>query len=255
VANGVVYVGATDGIFYALNANTGALNWSYNTTCSGLVHGISPAVVNGLVYLGTNCGAHGVVALKASTGALVWRSNTAVFQDSSPAVANGLLYIGDVCCTVYAFNAASGALAWTYQIPTGNQVRSSPAVGNGIVCVVDNDGNLYALNARNGTFLWSYVISINGAPQGDSRQQYTYLTNGNFSANLECGNHLLWRFFRGFSVQRNAAVPAKIIPAAKLTRFPLGKRNAHCAAYMKMKNRAIGTAKLCSFNFGSPSFR
>ena len=86
-------------------------------------------------------------------------------------------------------------------------------------------------------------------------QQYTYLTNGNFSANLECGNHLLWRFFRGFSVQRNAAVPAKIIPAAKLTRFPLGKRNAHCAAYMKMKNRAIGTAKLCSFNFGSPSFR
>ena len=91
--------------------------------------------------------------------------------------------------------------------------------------------------------------------QEEKRQQYTYLTNGNFSANLECGNHLLWRFFRGFSVQRNAAVPAKIIPAAKLTRFPLGKRNAHCAAYMKMKNRAIGTAKLCSFNFGSPSFR
>ncbi len=88
-----------------------------------------------------------------------------------------------------------------------------------------------------------------------ARQQYTYLTNGNFSANLECGNHLLWRFFRGFSIQRNAAAPAKIIPAAKLTGFLFGKRNAHCAAYMKMKNRAIGTAKLCSFNFGSPSFR
>jgi hypothetical protein len=75
---------------------------------------------------------------------------------------------------------------------------------------------------------------------------------GNFSANLKCGNHLLWRFFRGFSVQRNAAVPAKIIPAARLIGFLLGKRNAHCAAYMKMRNRAIGTPRLCSFDFGSP---
>ena len=61
----------------------------------------------------------------------------------------------------------------------------------------------------------------------------------------------MWRFFRGFSSQRNAATATKKIPAAKLL---FGKRTAHCAAYMKMKNRAIGTARRCSLDFGSSSF-
>jgi len=50
VANGVVYVGSYDNNLYALNAQTGALLWRYNT--SGLVSS-SPTVANGVVYVGS----------------------------------------------------------------------------------------------------------------------------------------------------------------------------------------------------------
>ena len=45
----VVYVGSYDGKVYALNAATGALEWSYAT---GSEEDSSPVVVNGVVYVG-----------------------------------------------------------------------------------------------------------------------------------------------------------------------------------------------------------
>jgi outer membrane protein assembly factor BamB len=50
VANGVVYVGSTDGNVYALNAKTGAKLWSGST---GNAVFSSPAVANGVVYVGS----------------------------------------------------------------------------------------------------------------------------------------------------------------------------------------------------------
>jgi outer membrane protein assembly factor BamB len=52
VANGVVYV-LSDNL-YALNARTGALLWSYSVSGSTYIAGLSssPAVVNGVVYVG-----------------------------------------------------------------------------------------------------------------------------------------------------------------------------------------------------------
>ena len=50
MANGVVYVGSWNGNVYALNAGTGALLWEY-TTGSNVYS--SPAVANGVVYIGS----------------------------------------------------------------------------------------------------------------------------------------------------------------------------------------------------------
>ena len=52
---------------YALNASTGALLWSYTT---GRQCESSPAVANGVVYVGSDDG--NVYALNASTGAKLW---------------------------------------------------------------------------------------------------------------------------------------------------------------------------------------
>ena len=49
MANGVVYVTSNTGAVTALNANTGANLWSYKNGLPG-----SPAVVNGMVYVGLN---------------------------------------------------------------------------------------------------------------------------------------------------------------------------------------------------------
>jgi len=51
VANGVVYFGThSEGALYALYASTGALLWKYTTW---LYIDSSPAVVNGIVYVGS----------------------------------------------------------------------------------------------------------------------------------------------------------------------------------------------------------
>src|SRR5260370_33893704 len=53
VAKGIVYSGAYTGVapnVYALNATTGAILWSYTT---GNAIESSPAVVNGVVYIGS----------------------------------------------------------------------------------------------------------------------------------------------------------------------------------------------------------
>ena len=59
VADGVVYVGSSDDNIYALNATNGVELWSYHT--SGAVD--SPAVVNGMLYVG---GGNNVYALRVS---------------------------------------------------------------------------------------------------------------------------------------------------------------------------------------------
>ncbi len=65
VANGVVYIGSTSGSFYALDAATGAKQWSSVT--GGRVYS-SPAVANGMIYIGSEDGnvyAYGLTGLHA----------------------------------------------------------------------------------------------------------------------------------------------------------------------------------------------
>ena len=51
----------------------------------------SPAVANGVVYVGSDDG--NVYALNAATGAKLWSYATGKLE-SSPAVANGVVYVG-----------------------------------------------------------------------------------------------------------------------------------------------------------------
>jgi serine/threonine-protein kinase len=52
----------------------------------------SPAVANGVVYVGS--WDNDVYALNAKTGDLLWSYATGAGVDSSPAVANGVVYVG-----------------------------------------------------------------------------------------------------------------------------------------------------------------
>ena len=71
-SNGNLYVIGKSGIFYSLNAFTGAINWQYNTGTTGDSGGYSsPALYNGMLYFGD--GDDYVYALNASDGTLVWR--------------------------------------------------------------------------------------------------------------------------------------------------------------------------------------
>jgi hypothetical protein len=118
----------------------GKLRWRYLT---GDVVESSPAVVNGVVYVGS--GDDYVYALNASNGTLRWRYLTGNSVYSSPKVVNGVVYVGSYDDYVYALNASNGTLRWRYL--TGNTVYSSPKVVNGVVYVGSFDDYVYTLTA------------------------------------------------------------------------------------------------------------
>jgi PQQ-like domain len=107
----------------------------------------SPAVVNGVVYVGSYD--KNLYALNATTGTLLWKYTTGSYIElSSPAVANGVVYFGSSDNNLYALNAGTGVLLWQYT--TGGIITCSPAVANGVVYIGSFDGNLYAFDLTGG---------------------------------------------------------------------------------------------------------
>jgi parallel beta-helix repeat protein len=123
--------------------------WTYTTRSIVLA---SPAVVGGLVYVGSDDGK--IYCLNAANGAFVWNYTTGGGVGSSAAVVGGFVYVGSVDGTVYCLDAATGAFVWNYT--TGGWVTSSPAVVGGLVYVGSDDGKIYCLNATSGAQVWSY---------------------------------------------------------------------------------------------------
>ena len=91
---------------YALDAVTGATKWT--TTLGGFL-ATSPAVANGVVYVGSS--SHAVYGLDTATGAIKWTSTTAGTL-ASPAVSDGVIFAGsaDGALTAYA--------PWTFTRPS-----------------------------------------------------------------------------------------------------------------------------------------
>jgi outer membrane protein assembly factor BamB len=84
---------------YALDAKTGALLWKLHPPGCCVIS--SPAVANGVVYVGSDDG--NLYALNARTGVKLWSYATGGAVFSSPAVANGVVYVGSDDGNVYAF--------------------------------------------------------------------------------------------------------------------------------------------------------
>ena len=142
-----------ENVLYTKNAGDLSLKWGYVTAGSSI--NSSPAVVNGVVYIGSCADLSGYVyALDARTGDVKWVYTTGGCVGSEPAVVDGVVYVGSDDWNVYALNAASGHLLWSYA--TGYWVVAAPAVANGMVYIGSYDGYFYALDARTGAKLWSY---------------------------------------------------------------------------------------------------
>jgi polyvinyl alcohol dehydrogenase (cytochrome) len=147
VVGGVLYIGSRTGLFYALNATTGALVWKRQldfgskTVCSakGVTGTATVAAdpVDGTMTVYAP-GAHYLYALKASDGSVRWKkaigpataSGAALyFNWASPTVAGGRIFMGLAAnCEshlirggVVSLNQHTGALQHTYYaVPSGS---------------------------------------------------------------------------------------------------------------------------------------
>ncbi|VVB84120.1 Outer membrane protein assembly factor BamB [uncultured archaeon] len=152
IANDIVYVpSSTDNYLYALNATDGTKIW--NSSIEGIDLFSSPAVVNNIVYVGSED--YNVYAFNATNGTKIWNYTTGNKVTSSPAVVNNIVYVGSNDNNVYAFNATNGTKLWNYD--TGGVVSSSPAVANNLIFIGNQNNYFYALNITDGTEVWSYI--------------------------------------------------------------------------------------------------
>jgi outer membrane protein assembly factor BamB len=112
----------------------------------------SPAVSNGVVYVGSDDGKLYAYAVGCNSGGgtctPLWTATTGDQIFSSPAVANGVVYVGseDGKLYAYAVGCASGGGTCTplWTATTGDMIFSSPAVADGVVYVGSYDHELYA---------------------------------------------------------------------------------------------------------------
>jgi outer membrane protein assembly factor BamB len=198
----------------------------------------APAVVSGVVYIGSEGGnldavdAAGVTNCTPAPAAApswwprracsaLWSTPTGGPISSTPAVSHGVVYFGSDDTRLYAV-AAGGcgtstcAPLWTGA--TGGAVRSSPAVANGVVYVGSDDGRIYAFaaggcGATTCTPLWTAATggAINSSPAEANGVVYVGSDDGRIYAfrSAGCGAATClprWSYATGAAVKSSPAV-------------------------------------------------
>lgn len=218
VVDGTVYVGSSDQNIYALNATNGAKLWNYfNGNFPGTSSGSSPALANGVIYIGDY---YAVDALNATNSNTIW-SNMPLHDTplgfSAPTVIDGTVYIGTTMMYaayyLYAFNAKTGNQLWG--IDAAGPVVSSPTVVGDRVYVgvggsapmslpfyVSPSYGVYALNAKNGAQIWNFSTgySVETSPVVTNGMVYFVSYDGNFYALNAANGILLWNYTTGKAV-------------------------------------------------------
>ncbi|MBI5744362.1 MAG: PQQ-binding-like beta-propeller repeat protein [Elusimicrobia bacterium] len=151
VVGGVVYFGARDNYFYAVDANTGAMLWR---TLAGDRVDSSPAVHDGAVYF--SCADGYLYALNRFTGGFIWKAALGSASVSAPLAAEGKIFVGTGVPgkKLKAFDALTGAQLGEFQV--GQAVDAAPAYYQGGVFFGSVDGKLYALESGTLAQRWDY---------------------------------------------------------------------------------------------------
>jgi outer membrane protein assembly factor BamB len=177
IANGLAYVGSTDGNLYAIDLNSGTMKWKFETKARVVS---SPAAAGGVVYFSSYDG--WLYAVEATTGKLKWKFKNAgerrfagthihgslpaaeTMPDpfdcylSSPVVWNGNVYFGSGDGNVYALDAGTGSVKWRFH--TGDVVHASPAISGGTLFVGSWDSYFYAIDAASGKEKWRFKTGV-----------------------------------------------------------------------------------------------
>lgn len=141
VVNKVAYFPDWGGNLWAVNALNGKLIWGDQLSTYGLANPTharsTPAVVDGVLYIGVQQGAW-MLAINAATGQLIWKTqlesaDPLAIITTSPTIVDGVVYEGVASVqealfggagpargSVVALNAANGTILWkTYTTPEG----------------------------------------------------------------------------------------------------------------------------------------
>ncbi len=168
---GSVFVGTLDGRLVSLDANTGSVNWSVQTTDTSKPYTITgaPRVVNGKVIIGNGGAEYGVrgyvSAYEADSGAMAWRFYTVPGNPAEPFESDAM----ERAATTWNgewWNYGGGGTVWDSMAydpalnllyigvgngsPWNQQIRS-PGGGDNLFL-----SSIVALNPDSGEYVWHY---------------------------------------------------------------------------------------------------
>jgi len=149
VAGGVVFVGAGDGGFHAIDAASGAKRWRFETR--GRVRGGAALAGTRVVFGSTD---QHLYALERADGREAWRFDTGAVIETTPVVHDGRVLIGNRGYGLHAIDAANGTLAWK-QFWWGSWVESVPVVADGTLYIGSSDlRRVSAIDPATGNLRW-----------------------------------------------------------------------------------------------------
>lgn len=193
-----LFVGASDGNFYSIEASTGLVQWTFATKSENLA---APLLDEGIVYF--LAGNSVFYALDAATGRQLWlysRQDTSQFSirgGSQAALSNGILYVGFSDGSLVALNAKNGSALWEVQLNRNKRFRDidgTPVVDGNQIYVAGYDDKLYCISADKGEVLWRVEGGGYSAVTIVGEKLYYPTTNSEVVALKKSNGDKLWSY-------------------------------------------------------------
>ena len=162
VDNGKIYVGASDGGMYVVDAATGDEIVKFNT---GRTINSAAIIEDGILYFGASDGKFYALDPKTGDNAPGFRSyNAGESIVSSPLVADTMMILTTGDNTLHALKRATGILKWKYRLPYGT-IPNGLTYADGSL-YVPSGRQLYAIQPASGATRWTTQIpeDITAAP-------------------------------------------------------------------------------------------
>lgn len=149
LAEGRVFIGAADGGFHAVDAESGLRQWRFDTR--GAIRG-GAALDGARVVFGSADGF--VYSLDHASGKEAWRFDSGAKIDTTPVLHEGRVLIGNRGVGLYSLAADSGEQQWRLYF-WGSWVESAPVVVDGTIYIGSSDlRRVSAIDPANGHVHW-----------------------------------------------------------------------------------------------------
>lgn len=193
------------------------VRWRYE---SNVTLNLTPASDNERIYLPLAGGT--IVALKASDGELVWRSEMGGELSASPVADESMIYVAsEVVSTLGPSQQAGGALralgreggVTQWMTPLVKPLRGSLTISGIKLFAGGVDGRAYAFDKRTGGVFWSipFDAPLNGHPVSSNGRVYFGSEDGTLLALEEATGKLIWSYRTKGAIRGPVAVSGKTV--------------------------------------------
>jgi outer membrane protein assembly factor BamB len=163
VADGILYIGSSDGKLYAIDAATGKLAWDSPYVTGDKIWS-TPLVHEGVVYVGSFD--NKLHAIDAAVGTPIWEFEAGGTIGATPLIYNGTIYFGSFDRKFHAVDASTGqAKEGFVPYAAGNWFWGKALAYGDTIIVGCLDNRVYALDAESGELRWEYKTG--GPVSGD----------------------------------------------------------------------------------------